>query len=837
VPSLDTYHRQRLEKLLLALPEFDSQASRRLLLRPIFYNHALWDGLKHEGSPAQAAGNLLDLCSKDGESLCLLLTGLRRARASHPAHCAELDALSATLCTGTARRRRQPWTQGAPFRGLNYFDREHAPIFFGRDAELRDLIRTLTTPQGQRFTVIVGASGAGKSSLVRAGLWASLADGAVAEFPDSQRWLITAMKPGDSRHSFFDSLHNSLLHSLEKHEGTGGRLDAGWRKLLDAIESTLLADLAQRLLTETGIPRWLLILDQMEELFAPDKAPEGAAFLDRLLEATAAQPSPLQVVATLRADFFHHCLNHPPLKRAVFREGGQFPLARPDRISLEQMIRGPLTELELPEPWILDPGLPPRIAADAEGHNGGLALMSFALRELYDRCSSTSTMDCATYASESFGGLRGAVARRADTTLQSLGENADKTLHLVFARLVRVSDDDAPVRQREFLSAWDNDTDARQLVEAFVSARLLVNDRATDDQPIVEVAHEALLTEWPTLSDWINQRRDAFRLASRVRAEAKAWAGSYLAQQHRRPWPSDLIDHYRERLDNAGFLDSLLGDKHVAKLLTPEFDWLTAELNIPHTTPRRRWEIGLRFNEIGDKRPGVGVRNGVPDILWQTIPGGKVQLEEIGTKTINAFRIATYPITAAQFRAFLDAPDDYDNQELWKGLRREDPDPTWRKALANHPITFVSWHDATAFCRWLRKRLGEEIRLPHEAEWQWAAQSAQPEFTYAWGPQWLDGHANTAESGIGRTTAVGMYPEGCSRQGVADLAGNVWEWCSNRHEKGTGKSDERRVLRGGSWSGRRSHARAGSRDFDHPYFRYSGLGFRVVCSAPIHTER
>ena len=104
------------------------------------------------------------------------------------------------------------------------------------------------------------------------------------------------------------------------------------------------------------------------------------------------------------------------------------------------------------------------------------------------------------------------------------------------------------------------------------------------------------------------------------------------------------------------------------------------------------------------------------------------------------------------------------------------------------------------------------------------------------GPEWREGAANTNESEIRRTTAVGMYPQGDSLQGVSDLAGNVWEWCRNEYEKpertqpgGT----ESRVLRGGSWYFIREYARAGYRYYSHPGDRISNLGFRVVCSSPI----
>ena len=141
-----------------------------------------------------------------------------------------------------------------------------------------------------------------------------------------------------------------------------------------------------------------------------------------------------------------------------------------------------------------------------------------------------------------------------------------------------------------------------------------------------------------------------------------------------------------------------------------------------------------------------------------------------------------------------------------------------------------------AFCRWLSTRVGFEVRLPHEAEWQQAATGGQPHNIYPWGPEWVDGVANTHESRLSRTTAVGMYPDGVSGQGVFDLVGNVWEWCMNSRDKPRALTPDRkvgRVLRGGSWRNLQDDARAAFRGGRGLGARISGIGFRVVCVSPI----
>jgi formylglycine-generating enzyme required for sulfatase activity len=201
----------------------------------------------------------------------------------------------------------------------------------------------------------------------------------------------------------------------------------------------------------------------------------------------------------------------------------------------------------------------------------------------------------------------------------------------------------------------------------------------------------------------------------------------------------------------------------------------------------------------------------MPDIVWRPIPGGTVEIERHGTFTVQPFEMAAYAITASQCLAFVQARDGYDNKRWWRDLNREEPHGEWGRLPANHPVTHVSWYDATAFCRWLAARLGMDVRLPDEQEWQWAAQSAQKGFVYPWGKDWREGHANTREARVSQTTAVGMFPQGDSRQQVCDLAGNVWEWCRNVYEnpeRPEPGGEQSRVVRGGSWNFNQGHARA-----------------------------
>lgn len=213
--------------------------------------------------------------------------------------------------------------------------------------------------------------------------------------------------------------------------------------------------------------------------------------------------------------------------------------------------------------------------------------------------------------------------------------------------------------------------------------------------------------------------------------------------------------------------------------------------------------------------------------------------------TLPAFLIARFPITNVQYSAFVQ-DKGYDQQKLWTPAGWE-----WRSKnkiagpqsyggafdLANHPAVGVSWYEAIAFCRWLSARTGQPLRLPTEAEWEKAARGSQG-LEYPWG-KWEGDRANTNEAGINATSAVGAFsPAGDSPYDVADMAGNVWEWCQSLLKPYPYKADDRekpdisgyRVLRGGSWDVNQFYARCACRRDLYPVGRNIDVGFRIVCA-------
>ena len=381
----------------------------------------------------------------------------------------------------------------------------------------------------------------------------------------------------------------------------------------------------------------------------------------------------------------------------------------------------------------------------------------------------------------------------------------------------------------------------KRLLDAFTNARLFVTDTLSQnegnsenaDGAIVEVAHEALFTHWPLLKQWVTDRFDDFCLLRQVQMEAAEW------ERNGRPeanlWPHERL---QKVYDMQQKLKPQLAES-VCAFIRPEAERLLEKLNNPALTHQQRERIGVRLAEIGDPRPGIGVdENGLPQFEWCPVPPGRITLEDnAGTFNVAAFFISQYPVTFKQYRAFLEAADGYHDPRWWTGLQHEpEPGEQFRK-IDNHPAENVSWFDATAFCRWLSDKRGFEIRLPAEWEWQQAATGGNPENIYPWGKDFESQRCNTYESGLGRTTAVGLYPQGISPVGALDMSGNVWEWCSNSYDKPESidvSYDGRRVVRGGSWDNVRGlRARCVPLPQLPPDYRFDDLGFRVVCSSPI----
>ncbi len=249
-------------------------------------------------------------------------------------------------------------------------------------------------------------------------------------------------------------------------------------------------------------------------------------------------------------------------------------------------------------------------------------------------------------------------------------------------------------------------------------------------------------------------------------------------------------------------------------------------------------------NGSGAEFEGEGI------VFLPVTPGGRIAIGGTWFE-VDAFYIAKHEITNAQYAAFVQAVDGFDNAAWWADMPADQSPPQrgvgdpWNIA-PDAPRETVSWYQAVAFTRWLNARMAAknaeisaggllvngvewEVRLPAEWEWQWAAQGGAEGREYPWG-NW-QAHANTFEAGVGETTAVGSYPLGAAASGALDMSGNVSEWCLSKwaapYDITVDATNELLVYRGGSFRSDRGNTASSFRIRNRPHFASDNLGFRV----------
>jgi WD40 repeat protein/transcriptional regulator with XRE-family HTH domain len=409
------------------------------------------------------------------------------------------------------RREDAPAVGLPPYKGLQHFDEQDAELFFGREALIAHLVQRLAEQlaSDQRLLAIIGASGSGKSSLVRAGLIPAL-----RWQPPSSAWPVVLLTP--TAHPL-ESLATSLSHE---------RIPSLLPQL--TVESLagspqVLADIQAKLARSASAANTILVVDQFEEVFTLCRsADQQAAFVDNLIQAALAPGGVALIIIVLRADFYAHCARFNRLRQAI---------------ASHQEYIGPMTGDELrraiEEParrahWELEPGLADLMLHDVgadSGHTpepGALPLLSHALLATWQRRRGR-TLTLSGYTAS--GGVRGAIAETAEAVFYDrLDPEQRLVARQIFLRLTELGGDaaTADTRRRVNFAELVSTPDKRQIVDevllALADARLI-----TTDQDSAEVAHEALIREWPTLRNWLEEDREGLRLHRRLTETAQEW--------------------------------------------------------------------------------------------------------------------------------------------------------------------------------------------------------------------------------------------------------------------------------------------------------------------------
>ncbi|NUU17360.1 AAA family ATPase [Cellulomonas humilata] len=399
------------------------------------------------GTSAQAIADPRRQVAQSRAEVADGVTELSRVRALRQAH------------TSPETRRRV-----CPFKGLAYYDVDDAPYFAGRERLIARLVAGLVDAP---LLAVVGASGSGKSSVVRAGLVAAISGGLL---PGSDRWRVVVTTPA--------------------------------RNAPDLPPAA-----------EPGAePRTLLVVDQLEEMFTALPRADQAGYAEWI--TAAAERDDVTVVVAIRSDYFARVVVHRRLADLLAANAVLVGAMSVDE--LREAVEVPAAAADL----ALEPGLAATIADDVVGEPGGLPLMSTALLSLWEH-GDGRRLSLADY--RETGGVRTAVARLAEGAIAPMTPKQQDHARRILLRLADVDDSGEPVRRRVALSelAVDDDPDARAALEVLAARRLL-----TVSATHAEVAHEALLREWPRLRGWLDDDEAGRRMRRHLVPAAAAWLSS-----------------------------------------------------------------------------------------------------------------------------------------------------------------------------------------------------------------------------------------------------------------------------------------------------------------------
>ena len=434
-----------------------------------------------------------------------------------------------------------------PFKGLQYFDESDAGLFFGREQLIAQLVQRLhdslssASAEGARFLAIIGASGSGKSSLVRAGLVPTIKQSGLLAGDIDETLSEISSQPASSRAAqprgrgwraqkvISNNAYGWQTHIITPNAHPLEALAASLTRDSESVTATarLIDDMAsdprslhfyaRRVFGKDG--RALLVVDQFEELFTLCRSEdERIAFVDNLLTACGAQDEsgddgPTVVVIALRADFYAHCAQYARLREVV--------CARQEYIGPmnAQELRRAIEEPAAQNGWEFEPGLVDLILRDVGDEPGALPLLSHALLETWKRRRGR-TLTLKGYAEA--GGVHGAIARTAETVFNRLTAEQQLLTRRIFLRLTELGEGTQDTRRRAAVAELTLRPEEAPVVEGLL--KMLAGARlVTLAADTAEVAHEALIREWPTLREWLAEDREGLRLHRHLTEAAQAW--------------------------------------------------------------------------------------------------------------------------------------------------------------------------------------------------------------------------------------------------------------------------------------------------------------------------
>jgi energy-coupling factor transporter ATP-binding protein EcfA2 len=390
----------------------------------------------------------------------------------------------------------------SPYKGLRKFEQKDDDKFFGRDQFLSGLVNDLEQSDS---ILLLGSSGSGKSSVVRAGLIPWLAEKWGTKFVN-----LTFTPDEDP----FDSLYASLLGQYKQSEA---------KFVLQATAETL-TQLVKTLKKPEDY--WLILIDQFEELFTLSSEHQRNLFIESLVQLMKASNSSVKLIFTMRADLLDRIGAYPALGKLTQKH-----------IRLMTDMQIDELRLAIEQPAILhgvvfENGLVEEIVKDLQGQAGYLPLLQYTLNLLWETEAKRSgfadrTLTIVTY--RQLGGVRGALQQHVDLIYNNLLETEKLALQRIMLKLVDICGDEAsgmewkPVRRRALRSEFSEKLEQQVLMELINKNLLISNLQPQSQEATVEIAHEVLLISWASLHDWIKDNRQAIALRNRLNEDVLRW--------------------------------------------------------------------------------------------------------------------------------------------------------------------------------------------------------------------------------------------------------------------------------------------------------------------------
>jgi WD40 repeat protein/transcriptional regulator with XRE-family HTH domain len=403
----------------------------------------------------------------------------------------------------------KPFDGRCPYKGLDVFEEEDAELFFGRERLVEDLVRRMGD---SRSVFIIGPSGSGKSSLVRAGLLHALKQGAVEDL-NSERWLYETMTPG------WDPI-GELARVISSMAGT---TNAGEELRAHAsIDQDILARWCEIAVKEGRDKRVVLFVDQFEEIFTqviPEE--ERLTFLNLLTHAATAKDGRVIVLFAMRSDFVLNCATYPKLNALFNQQSVQIGAMEPHE--LVSAIAQPALRVGLR----IDPDLVAQIINDMQGEPGALPLMQFALKDLFDSQQAMGGMidlNLKDYLEQ--GGIHKSLERHADGSFAKLSEGEQQLARSIFSGLIEIGLGTQDTRRtallEELIPSDSKAADVNGVVQKLADARLITTDEQAG-RDTVTISHEKLIDAWPWLKRLVDENREAIALQNEIATDAKEW--------------------------------------------------------------------------------------------------------------------------------------------------------------------------------------------------------------------------------------------------------------------------------------------------------------------------